>query len=60
MWLQALVKKIGLSQQAAKFFGLFQRMEHDFGEALQPDHSSTLYIACELVSLLHRPQTAEQ
>ena len=28
---QAVAKKVGLSEQAAKFFGLFQRMEHAFG-----------------------------
>ena len=32
LFLQALKKKIGLSDQMGKFFGLFQRMEHDFGK----------------------------
>ena len=32
LFLQALRKKIGLSDQMGKFFALFQRMEHDFGE----------------------------
>ena len=32
LFLQALRKKIGLSDQMGKFFGLFQRMEHDFGK----------------------------
>jgi len=36
---QALVKKVGLSQQTAKYFGIFQRMEQDFGKSITQGYS---------------------